>query len=85
MLDIETVWSNVLKHQGNLFRQIPGGEFTYEVKGNLIYPDRTNVQISKNLLQEALTFFPQTNTTKIQHLRGPSYIYAILMDHRITS
>lgn len=83
MLDIETIWANVLTHEGVVFRQIRGGEFTYRVKGNMICPNRTNVQISKNLLEEALAFFPLSNTTKIQHLRGPSYIYAILMDKRI--
>lgn len=83
MRDIESVWANVLTHEGEVFRQIRGGEFTYRVKGNMICPSRTNVQISKKLLEKALAFFPLSNTTKIQHLRGPSYIYAILMDERV--
>ncbi|GAG82416.1 unnamed protein product, partial [marine sediment metagenome] len=28
-------------------------------------------------------FIPLSGTTEIQHLQGPSYIYAILMDKRI--
>lgn len=32
MLDIETVWANVLAHEGEVFRQIRGGEFTYRGK-----------------------------------------------------
>lgn len=84
MLDIETVWANVLKYEGEVFRQIRGGEFRYRVSGNFIHPDRTNIQISKSQLHEALAFFPLSNTVRIQHLRGPSYIYAILMDRRIS-
>jgi hypothetical protein len=30
-----------------------------------------------------LRYVPLPNTVPVQHLRGPSYIYAILMDSRI--
>jgi hypothetical protein len=85
MIDIEIVWEKIKSHQGETFRQIRGGEFNYIVKGNAVFPDRTTVQISKSHFLEALNHYPLTNTVKIQNLRGPSYIYAILMDKRIIS
>jgi len=53
------------------------------MKGNAVVPDRTNVQISKAHFMEALEHYPLSNTVPLQKLRGPSYIYAILMDKRI--
>lgn len=83
MRDIESVWSQIKKHEGEVFHQIRGGEFTYIVTGNQVIPNRTNVNISKTHIEEALCHYPLTNTVKLQHLRGPSYIYAIIMDRRI--
>lgn len=81
--DIEVIWDRIISHQQEIFRQIRGGEFTYVVKGKAVFPDRTNVQISKSHFKQALEHYPLTSTAKIQNLRGPSYIYTILMDRRI--
>ena len=80
---IEDVWSRIRVYEGEKFRQIRGGEFTYAVTGNYLVLDRTNQRLSKSSLEEALTLVPLQNTVPAQHLRGPSYIYAILMDERI--
>jgi hypothetical protein len=45
--------------------------------------DRTKQNIAKAHFAEALAYVPLRNTVPVQHLRGPSYIYAILMDERI--
>lgn len=82
-IDIEIIWKMIGDHAGEIFRQIRGGEFTYVMKGNAVIPDRTNVQISKAHFIEALEHYPLSNTVPLQKLRGPSYIYAILMDKRI--
>ena len=34
-------------------------------------------------MEEAAALVPLANTVPVQHLRAPSYIYAILMDPRI--
>lgn len=81
--NIDITWSSIKKSEGETFTQIRGGLFTYKVNGNYIVPDRTNVQISKSHIQRALEHYPLQNTVKIQDLRGPSYIYAVLMDERI--
>lgn len=80
---IETVWARIESHAGEKFRQIRGGEFTYAVVGGHVIPDRTNQQIPKSHFEAALAYLPLPNTIPVQHLRGPSYIYAILMDQRI--
>lgn len=84
LFDSEYVWSLINKYSGEKFYQIRGGEFTYEVKGNCVVPNRTNVQISKASFDEAVKLLPLPNTVPLQHLRGPSYVYAILMDSRIS-
>lgn len=80
---IETVWARIEAHAGEKFCQIRGGEFSYIVAGGHVVPDRTPQQIPKSHFREALTHLPLDNTVPVQHLRGPSYIYAILMDQRI--
>ncbi len=83
MRDIETIWTRIESHAGAKFHQIRGGEFTYVVTGGHVIPDRTNQQIPKSHFKETLSYLPLTNIVPVQHLRGPSYIYAILMDRRI--
>lgn len=83
MTNIEIVWSKIKEYEGETFSQIRGGVFTYKIHGNYILPDRTNVQISKKHIEKALVHYPLQNTVRIQNLRGPSYIYAIIMDERI--
>jgi len=83
MIGINDVWSRIIAHTGEKFYQIRGGEFTYEIYGGHVHPNRTKQQIPKSHFEEALGYVPLENTIPVQHLRGPSYIYAILMDNRI--
>ncbi len=79
----EEIWNHIRKHEGETFTQIRGGEFTYEFRGGHIALSRTNQNISRSDFKEAYGLVPLENTVPVQHLRGPSYIYAILMDKRI--
>ncbi|MEK4343177.1 hypothetical protein [Brevibacillus sp. FSL L8-0710] len=80
---IEMVWDRIKDSEGQIFRQLRGGEFTYEVKGNVIVLSRTNRSVSKSTFQEALKYVPLENTVPVQKLQAPSYLFAILMDARI--
>ena len=80
---LEIVWARIRAHAGEPFRQIRGGEFRYEAPSGYIALDRTNQNIPKSDFNRALEIVPLENTAAVQHLRGPSYIYAILMDPRI--
>lgn len=83
MISIGQLWKRINSQKGETFTQIRGGEFSYSVNGDYISLDRTNQNISKAHFAEALILVPLQNTVPVQHLRGPSYIYAILMDKRI--
>lgn len=79
----DSVWDRIKLNAGEPFYQIRGGKFTYIVSGGHVIPDRTNQQIPRSHFEEAFRQTPLKNTASLQHLRGPSYIYAILMDKRI--
>jgi hypothetical protein len=70
-------------HQGELFHQKRGGEFRYRVDRSCLVPDRSNYPIPLKQIEMALDRAPFSSTTVLQDLRGPSYIYAVLMDARI--
>jgi len=80
---IEAVWDRVKSCEGQVFRQIRGGEFTYEVRGSAIGLSRTNRSVSKKTFEQALSHVPLENTVPLQRLQAPSYLFAILMDDRI--
>jgi hypothetical protein len=81
---IEIVWGRVVSHQGLVFRQVRGKEFTYRVYGGAVIPSTTNQLLPKSDFTRALELVPLRGPGEIPHLRGPSYIYAILMDHRVS-
>jgi hypothetical protein len=83
--NIDVVFARIEHYSGQTFRQIKGGEFKYRVESDYVVPDRTNQRIAKSQFAKALEFLPLTDTVPLQHLRGPSYIFAILMDDRIRS
>jgi hypothetical protein len=83
MKNFDAVWSRIEANAGETFHQLRGAEFRYAIQGNSVVPDRTNRSIARSQFEKALEIVPLDDTTSIQHLQGPSYIYAILMDKRI--
>lgn len=81
MVSFDSVWNRIEKYSGQVFRQIRGGEFTYIVKSGALVADRTSQQIPRS--ERAFKLVPLDGTSSVQSLRGPSYIYAVLMDQRI--
>ena len=84
MMDADEMWAHIVAHQGQTFRQVRGGEFTYEIRGNAVCPDRTNRHIHRKNFEKALERMPFENTVPLQDLQGPSYVFAILKDPRIS-
>jgi hypothetical protein len=80
---IDAVWQRICRNEGETFHQKRGGEFTYSVISGALVPNRTNQQIPRSQFADALKLVPLFGTKSIHHLRGPSYIYAVLMDPRI--
>ena len=83
MPSIDTVWSRIVAHEGESFRQIRGQEFQYTVHQSVLNPSTTRQNLPKSEFEKALVHVPLENTVPLQKLRGPSYLYAILMDKRI--
>ena len=83
MPNIQAVWPRIQEHDGEEFHQIRGKAFHYGAFGGYIVPSTVNQQIAKSDFEKALERVPLSNTVPVQDLRGPSYIYAILMDKRI--
>lgn len=77
------VWNKIVSHEGQVFTQIRGKEFTYRIVGNSIIPSTTNRNIHMNQFEKAYELMPLKNTSTIQNLQGPSYLFAILTDNRI--
>lgn len=82
-MTINEVWSNIVKNEGETFRQLKGKPFTYTVVANSINLSTTNRNISKKTIEQAMEFLPLDSTAPLQHLQGPSYLYGILTDKRI--
>ena len=80
--NIDIVWSNICKHEGDVFCTVKNRKFTYVVKDNCIVlsiPSQT--RITKAYFEKALKM-NASRPTEI-NLRGQSYIYAIITDDRI--
>lgn len=80
---IEQIWTRIIENEGEIFKQIKGKEFTYQIIGNGLKLTTTNQIINKSVFEKAIELLPVKNTVPLQHLRAPSYLYAILTDKRI--
>ena len=83
MVSFEEVWDRIRNHAGEEFHQTRGGAFRYAAHDGYIVPDRTNQNLPRSHFEQAFELIPLPDTTPVQHLRGPSYVRAILMDPRI--
>jgi hypothetical protein len=82
---IDTLWQRIESQAGAEFRMIRGGDFRFSIVAGHVIPDRTAQQIPKSHFEKALALVPLAGTAPLQHLRGPSFINAILMDSRIAT
>jgi len=80
-----TVWARIEVLQGQSFTQLPGEDFTYEVRSGCVAPDRTNRLIPRGQFKRAWEMVPLQGAAAVQFLQSPTYIYAILMDPRVSA
>lgn len=83
MVSFKDIWARIKANEGQTFRQIRGQEFTYAIIGQYVSLSATNQNIPYTHFEKASRLLPLENTVPLQNFRGPSYIYAILMDTRI--
>lgn len=65
VLIINKIWKRLLEHEGEVFTQIRGGEFTYTVQGNILKLSRTNRSISRGTIEQAIQLMPLENTVPV--------------------
>ena len=84
--NIDEIWKRIKTCQGETFKTIQNLEFSYEVAGDSLIPSRTEYQLSKSDVKKALERVPLKGPGEItDDVRGPSYIWAILHDSRISN
>lgn len=81
----EEIWERIIANEGETFQTISGSPFTYNVKKGTVHLSRTEYQISRSDFEKAYTLVPIRGPGAISKIvRGPSYLWAILHDKRIS-
>ena len=83
--NIDTVWANICKCEGEIFLTVRRVEYTYTVKDNYILINNdTRRRITKDAIERALTIENPTPSKILrENIWGPSYVYGIITDSRI--
>lgn len=80
------IWDRIREHEGEIFHTKTGLEFTFKIQGEGFYPSRTKYRISRSDFKKAYQFYPIEGPGDInQIVRGPTYIWSVLHDKRISS
>jgi hypothetical protein len=81
----DEVWVRILKRAGETFLTKTGIRFTYGVEGDRLLLNRTSYSLSKRDFMKAYPLVPVKGPSEIASMvRGPSYVWAILHDARIS-
>jgi len=83
MPTFDEVWNRIEMHAGDDFQQKKGRIFTYQARQGYIVPNTTNRNLPRSQFRTAYEMVPLAGPGQINHLQGPAYIFAILMDPRI--
>ncbi len=79
------IWKRIVACENEEFRTISNLPFTYEINGNTLFTNRPDYNLSKTDFAKEYDLVPINNSSVIIKLvRGPSYIWAILHDERIS-
>ena len=83
--NIDHVWANICKHEGEVFHTVRNIEYTYVVKDNCILINNdVRRKIKKVAIEKALSIEnPTPYKIQMANIWGPSYIYGIITDSRI--
>jgi hypothetical protein len=85
MAGFDEVWQRIVALCGETFYQKSGKPFTYAVSGNSLKPSTTNRQLPRSHFDRAFAREPLDGPGQLQDLQGPSYLFAILTNPRITA
>ena len=84
-MNIDVIWHKIISLEGEIFYTKTNKEFKYKINGKKsLTPSRTEYNISKTDFKKALDKIPLEGPGKINSIvRGPAYVYGILMDKRV--
>jgi len=85
MVGFDVVWQRIVTLQGQTFCQKRGKAFRYRVSGNSVVPSTTSRQLARSQFARAYERAPLRGPGQLQDLQGPSYLFAILTDARVTA
>lgn len=85
MPDFDTVWRSIVGLEGETFRLKKGQQFKYVISGNSVVPTTTNRQLKRSQFMRAFERMPVQRPAELGGLQGPSYLFAILTDPRISA
>ena len=78
------VWDRIVKHQGEIFFTITHLPFSYTIKDDGLYPNRTDFRLSKGNFAKAYNIIPIKGPGVINNtVMGPSYVWGIFNDNRV--
>ena len=81
----DEIWSRIVSHAGEPFSTKTTLQFTYRIEGNRLCLNSNTYRISKNDFEKAYRMLPINGPGEIGEIvRGPSYVWAILHDRRIS-
>ena len=82
--NFDSVWTRITAGEGLLFHQKMGKPFRYSIEGQAVRPTTTDRLLHRSQFEEAFQRLPFSGPADLQDLQGPSYLYAILQDVRIS-
>lgn len=85
MTGFDVVWQRISALEGEVFRQRTGRPFTYVVTSGGVLPSTVNRLLGRSQFLKAYERSPLRGPGALQDLQGPSYLYAILTDPRVTA
>jgi len=78
------VWARISALAGETFTTKTGRPFAYDSDARAVHLRNTNRSLPRAQFEAALERFPVSGPGELQDLQGPSYIYAILTDRRVS-
>ena len=85
--NIEKVWGNICKHEGEAFYTVRNKEYDYVVKDDcILVKNDSRKRITKADFEKALSIHnPTWSKIESEGIWGPSYVLGIITDKRIIS
>jgi hypothetical protein len=84
-MNIDIIWNNIKRHEGEIFRTVTGVEYVYVVHSDyFLVNNLPSRRITKEMIKKAVALpNPTVRKINLEGLRGPSYIWGIITDRRI--